>query len=653
MTTATGSNSSTIIEVLSYEEIFPYRSLYERIDNLTNRLPHSDALGELSYIFLKSSEFVNLDPIYGSSSHQKQPNNEVRTKLASCKIGGTGTVVLKGVNTQIPPDVFDSVMLLSTHLEMNEVHAIALYVEAASYSNASDACRKAVEIYYEERIQLLSALLNITPLLGDNNVNDMIALRRQLLDSQNQVKLVDQMLSIILKYAPLYTESSKHSQSNEISFFTLKDNFYKNVLMFTSSILFYLYLDSANSMDDQDIENIKSIITSLRTLATSINDSIKFVTAKLLLTCLNVFSIDYDSFPGSNPVLNYVSLLSDFNSWCGKTDCGYIYGALNSSYAIYLDAVSNAGQLHVVGLHVDELNRFIREAYELNIFSRIRTEILPSISSADGGGNEDHRIFIAVLVNFVNRFTTIANSYNDIPMTQAQWELEQEYDSQLNNIQGNTSAKEDVLEDIVLLIIELCKQRHECASGFFCKHLNSEGKVELVLSEFLQGHCLLVLSSELACSLLVALAYEEGIIPLHSFLKSSESQEVNWGKLFEIISKYNQQKYYSSFNSNSTAISAKTDAFLVKLILALIARCAINNDVRTWLLNSSIDVLQLVFSAPINCVEKYFAMANLMQNDKSVVRVLEWIDSEVSYIHLFKICLHAYLTVFWIIIHRQ
>ena len=88
-------------------------------------------------------------------------------------------------------------------------------------------------------------------------------------------------------------------------------------------------------------------IISLAVLATSMKESMKVVSAKLLLSCLNDYSMDYDGFTENNPAYIYEDHLSYINSCFGKINYEYILGALNISYVKYLNAILNTEHFYL------------------------------------------------------------------------------------------------------------------------------------------------------------------------------------------------------------------------------------------------------------------------------------------------------------------
>ena len=73
----------------------------------------------------------------------------------------------------------------------------------------------------------------------------------------------------------------------------------------------------------------------------------KVVSAKLLLSCLNDYSMDYDGFTENNPAYIYEDHLSYINSCFGKINYEYILGALNISYVKYLNAILNTEHFYL------------------------------------------------------------------------------------------------------------------------------------------------------------------------------------------------------------------------------------------------------------------------------------------------------------------
>ena len=76
-------------------------------------------------------------------------------------------------------------------------------------------------------------------------------------------------------------------------------------------------------------------------------ESMKVVSAKLLLSCLNDYSMDYDGFTENNPAYIYEDHLSYINSCFGKINYEYILGALNTSYLKYLNAILNTEHFYL------------------------------------------------------------------------------------------------------------------------------------------------------------------------------------------------------------------------------------------------------------------------------------------------------------------
>ena len=638
MTTTTPTNP---IEIPSYDKLFPFRSLYHRIENLLLRLPQQEAFDELSYVILKSAELTNLDPTLPERS-----NDELRAKLSSCRAGGNGTILLKGKNTQIPLDVFDHVMQIASNLDISELHAIALYAEAVptATANGVDPCQATVEFFYEDRVLILKALLELIPYLGGKNDNSSMYIRSLLMDRTKPINLVQQMLTVISKFVPIYNASSSNKQQGS-SFIVLRDSFYRQVMQYASSILFYLFygIDASSN----EFENLKLIIESLQQIASGLtggNGACEFVVSKLVLTCLNAFAVGDD--PSIASVMDMKQILCDVDAWSGEAEC--VRGLLISAYAVYLDSISSAGYRLPDGFHVDELNKYLREAYEFCIFSYIRSKVIPSLlfdESKCSPSSIDQTFFLGVIVGFVGDFTAMAVAYNDLPQTLTQWKEDQDYNAQLSHTQEDYSDRDDVLEDIVELIIELCQQRHESALRFYNVEMTTGSKQELSLSSFIQEFCLPHLPLELGSTLRLALSHEDGICAVNSYLQSKESKPLNWDNLFSIVSQYSQKRYYSAYTATSLDLETISDVYQVKLVLALIARCAANKEVRKSMLSAPNNILQIILSFPVMCLESLCAVANLIDSNKTLTRILEWIDRQVNEIFFIAIYLVTFLII--------
>ena len=618
------------IEIPTYDTLFPYRSLYHRIDNLLLKLPQEEAFNELSYVILNTAELTSLDPTLSERS-----NADLRNKLSLCRSGGSGTILLKGKTTQIPVDVFDHVMQIASSLDIGELHAIALYAEAAPAANINgiDPCQASVELFYEERLLLLRSFLELIPNLVGQDDGSSMYIRNLLMDRTKPINLVQQMLAIISKFVPLYNASVVNQQQRS-SFVMLRDLFYRQILQYTSSILFYSYHQIDSSLNS--VENLILIIETLKGIGSTIetgNGACQFVVSKLILTCLNAFAPSDDS--SNAPVMDLKRILSDIDGWSGEAEC--IRGVLISAYAIYLDTLSSTGLQLPHGLHVDELNKYLREAYEFCIFSYIRSKLIPSFlfdETEACPSSMDQTFFLGVIVDFVGNFTSMATTYNDLPQTLAQWKEDQDYNAQLSHTQEDYSDRDDVLEDIVELIIELCRRRHESALQFYTFEFTNDGKQELTLSSFVQDFCLKLLPIELGSTLLLALCHEDGACVVNTYLQSRESPTLNWDNFCSIVSQYSQKRYYSAYNATSLDIEAVSDVYQVKVVLSLIARCAAIKEIRKSLVASPNNMLQIVISFPVACLESLCAAANMIESDKALITVLEWIYGQVSVVYL-------------------
>ena len=642
--TAPTAATNAPIEVPSYKESFPCSYLNSRLVNLVHRIPQEEAIGEVSYLLLEWKEFQNLDP----DNPNSKPNAELRSKLSACvSPNGSGSVVLQGQKTQIPPDVWNNVVQISTHLNIGELDAIALYVEAAgSYkmsTGARDPCQVAVELFYEEKISLLKGLMCLLPALCDPQFEKATSgIRSLLMDPNQPISIVKQMHAIIAKHVPIY-DSLASSRNEKTEFSKLRCVFVQQVLHQCSSIIFYLSY-GFSSLCENDVAMLNGTLQSLRSLAQLPNSdeasSCEFVVSKLALSCVNCLFVEMDSSSNGStnrPVLDLRQILSDVEGWSGESES--VRGVLISSYAIYLDSIVSQGGDRLkdghlsIGLHIDELNKYLREGYEFCIFSYIRSRLLPSLvkSNVCGISMLERKIYMGIVVDFVGQFTSMAAACGEPPQTLAEWKEDRDYNAQLNNIQQDYSDRDDVLEDIVELIIDLCSQEPECALRFFNAEQISTDKMGFTLSTFLYDICLPVVSTELSLTLLVALCFDDlTIVAVHNYLQSNTNPSLSWDKLLDEAFLYSQKRYYNSFENNLSKLNVNMEAYKAKVVLALVSRCAQNKSVRDFLLRSPKNVPNIVQAFPHVCLENLCAVANLIVDQKHAAMAIEWLDSMVS-----------------------
>jgi len=604
-----------------------------------------------------------------------------------------GYILLRSQKTQYPAHVYESMVQLSTHLNIHELHATALYAEASnivaqggeqSSGSSLDVHEVAVDLFYKERILCFKSCLDLLPLLGADNTNNnssLAALQSRIIElfiggQSSAVPVVNGMLQVIDKYLKLYNESTMVSASattnnqlssntNKSAFAKVREEFYKQVLQSGTSILFLLYYNVPPSA-----QFMNSVVKQLRTISSSTqqqqqqqvqlsldgnngnnngDDDCKsmteFIIAKLLVVCLT--ALDSATSTTLQQMLPYVldlkPLLDDIKSWSEHAEP--VLGTLNAAYGLYLEAVSSDDDDECTIR--DEIGRILHEGYVLTIFKYLRCDLLPNLLQQE---DEDaivfmEELYIGILVIFVGRFTSTAVVYAELPQPFAQWLEDAEYNAQLTNQPVDYQNRDDVLEDVVSLIIELCRLKHPCALRFLeaVEDAATAATLPFQLSAFLQTACLEKLPLDHSVMLLAALSYGDAIYSVHAYLKSGVSAECNWNNLLRSLEKHTQtSSYFSPYRSSAAPASGiltshHQDGSMVnnngskaesaKVILALIARCAQNEEVKKWLFQHNANLMRIVMASPNLGVTNLCTLANLVGDGAGQVEmVFDWID---------------------------
>ena len=580
---------------------------------------------------------------------------------------------------------------LSTHLNIHELHATALYAEAASIiqqDNSSndnsnlDVHEVAVDLFYKERILCWKVFMDLVPLLGafsssdgdddettnttnnNNNSNQLQSSIIQLLTEQN---VVQGILNVIDQYLNLYNDSTAalltaSSNPKKSAFVKAREQFYRQVLQNGTSVLFLLYYNVAPSAQDMN-----AIVMLLRAISSEPavtgqsqqplgsedgddNRMTEFIIAKLLLVCLTALDSATTTTIAQQQqqqhqvttLLNLRPLLDDIKSWSEHAEP--VLGTLNAAYGLYLEAVSSDDD----NIR-DEIGRILHEGYVLTIFKYMRCDLLPNLlqQEEESAILFMEELYIGILVIFVGRFTSTAVVYAELPQPFSQWLEDAEYNAQLTNQPVDYQNRDDVLEDVVSLIIELCRLKHPCALRFLeaVEDVTAASTLPFQLSAFLQTACLEKLPLEHSVMLLAALSYGDAIPSVHAYLKSNVSAECNWNNLLRTLEKHTQMSTYFSPYRSSAALSPgilsgrpHQDRSVIssnngsneesaKVIVALVSRCAQNEDVKKWLSQNNANLTRVVMASPNLDITNLCTLASLVGDGAGQVEMIfDWID---------------------------